>query len=1005
MTAQEFAAQLRQQYPGPTSRYKDDNELVSAWMKTNPEDSKLVGGEDGAASFSPVATALRVIPGALAAEGGPTGALIGGGGEGAAQLYEWLTQGTKFRPSQLASTAAISAIPFSGPAKELGPLKAIAEQALKGAGIGGASSVIRNVVEKKQLPSLGELAESTGLGAVLGGGVEGTLGRLASKMKVPDTVVKPAEDEAETVIERVKRGLKMVNTSDFEDEAHNSIPRAKGLSKAAQTAFPSIEKMPEEIRGDITDIMEKYHGFADSRRGVQPVERTQALAERLTVPLNQIKPGTAMSAEELVAHRDILASLMVDRADLAKKITAGNATEGDKAMFSQKNLEATIVLANYRGAKAEAGRALNILKTQARVFELGDQAFLEHVMDLPQFNKSVSEAARLMAEAGEDPAKQLAVMKQFSTRSVGDLATGAYYNSLLSGVKTPLRKTLGDAFNLITNMALPAVTAPVDMLRSAVTGKEREVFAGEMGQQLVGLWAALPKAIENAGFVLKNGFSLHTVQDLASGERSDFDILTHDLPGGFIPNAPTRVLKGVTDFFSTLAQHQELYSNAYAKALKAGLKEPGQIQDFMTKLIAGSGKDSQKLFAEADEYARRATFQDKGGPIVQAILDLKNNTKTNPMIRTAMTFLAPFVRLPGKILQRGLETSPAGFAMNAVQQGGRAGVQGMGRATMGSLALMPFVYLAMNGRLSGNGPSNPAEKEALYDKGWLPNSIKVGDKWVQYHLMQPFSTVMSVVGNAWDAFNSSNRTDKDAESIALQTIAKSVGSVLDQSYLAGLNSFMDAIHDPERFGQRWETQMAQGMVPASGLMRNISQAVDPVIRKPEGVEESMETIVPGMSENVPARLNRFGEPTTRPGGPIERGFLIPEISEEKHDPIGDMLERVGKTLGSPEGRLMNKGKKVTLTRDEQQTIEEAIGMERKTLLSPLLSNKNASKAAVESRLSEASRVVDERAMGMKKRGEPIVLNKLVPNIARKFNKGDYDRLYEAYLEKQKGAEE
>jgi hypothetical protein len=133
------------------------------------------------------------------------------------------------------------------------------------------------------------------------------------------------------------------------------------------------------------------------------------------------------------------------------------------------------------------------------------------------------------------------------------------------------------------------------------------------------------------------------------------------------------------------------------------------------------------------------------------------------------------------------------------------------------------------------------------------------------------------------------------------------------------------------------SQFAQGLVPASGLMRNVTQAIDPVVRKPEGAMEAVESIIPGMSQRVPARTGRFGQEITRPGGPLQRGFLVPEVSPEQQSPIGELLDRLDLAPGVPRpGKLMVNGQAIKPTRDQADAISRAIGRERQRLLVPLV---------------------------------------------------------------------
>jgi hypothetical protein len=214
-------------------------------------------------------------------------------------------------------------------------------------------------------------------------------------------------------------------------------------------------------------------------------------------------------------------------------------------------------------------------------------------------------------------------------------------------------------------------------------------------------------------------------------------------------------------------------------------------------------------------------------------------------------------------------------------------------------------------------------------------------------------------------------SDNAAEESATAALSGAASSFLDQSFLAGVSGLLDAINDPERNSKRFMSQFAQGLVPASGLMRNVTQAIDPVVRKPEGAMEAVESIIPGMSQRVPARTGRFGQEITRPGGPLQRGFLVPEVSPEQQSPIGELLDRLDLAPGVPRpGKLMVNGQAIKPTRDQADAISRAIGRERQRLLVPLVPSQAweslsegrrlGLKREVEDRLVEATRIVDSR---------------------------------------------
>lgn len=749
----------------------------------------------------------------------------------------------------------------------------------------------------------------------------------------------------------------------------SSVPPAGAIRPSRRLAFPSLEKMPEPIREDLQRMLEQHGGFQDQRRNVQPVARTEARSERIAIPLEQIKPGTALNAEELAAYKNAVASVMTERLPLAEKIKAGTATSADKVKFSELTDRATVLVSSYRGAKAEAGRALNILRSKARVLEYGDAAFLDQLLRDNRSEDEIRRLAELAAKAGNDPVKQLELLRESNRPTLTQLFEGAYYNSLLSGVKTHLRNAIGNSFNVAANLATPLGAAPIDAARSKMTGSARQVRLGEIPEAIAATAVSLPQAFRDAVFTLQHGFTPKAVAAAATGQ---FDTPRVELPGGLLTNLPSRALEAADTFFRTLAYNQELHAGAYAIA-RQGSNDADQVARRMADLLTGTTPEALELRDQAEKFAARAVFQEKPGKILGGLIHLTKGQDMPRAWRLAMTFVAPFVKTPANILRQGLEASPAGFMMSAAKEGGRRGAQAQGRAALGTIALAPIAYLAATGRLSGNGPTDRSERAALMESGWRPNSVRVGDQWVQYQLFQPLSVPMAAVANAWERFEKGAQDDDSADESFMAAIAGAGSSLLEQSFLAGLNGLLDAVQDPERNAKQWLEQTAQGAVPASGLLRNLSQAVDPVVRDPRGAKESIESIIPGLSKSVPPRLDRFGREVERPGGALERGFAVPGRSPETKDPVNALLRRLELTPDLPRTTALGD-----LSRDDELAVRKAIGQERYARLQKFVDRPGfdqlpaeRQQRLVENELREATTAVNQRAKALLARGQKV----------------------------------
>ena len=754
------------------------------------------------------------------------------------------------------------------------------------------------------------------------------LGAVARRRKLTLEAVRAVAEQGGYPV--VDDGPRPVQT-----EGGRVIPSTGRIPDDRLHEFPSIQKMPKAIRPDIEAMLQRYQGFENQRRGVQTWARTRELAKDVWLPLETLKPGKAINAEEADAYGNAIATALTMRQELLAK-GKDHLTDWEKLQVVHLTNVATSFTASYRGAKAEWGRMGGILRAQRRVLDLGESKFLDMALQAPGFQGDLAKIAKEALDAAGDPLKQLQLLRQRSAATWFDYVQAMYYANLLSGIKTHERNIIGNAFNALANIAMPLGAVPADLYRVARHGGERSMYASELPHAIAGTFVGIGRGVTNAAFTMRHGFRPSVVEAARQGR---FDVPRVELPGGLANpfNVPGRALEAADEFFWAIAYHQELYAGAFAQARTEGLEKADAIADRMAHLIASTdlstddGKAAADLFDRANEYADHATFNEKPGYVVRTLLKLKSPKAPIP-VRAVATIIVPFMKIAGAIMRQGFEWSPAGLVMKGGRSAdARVQAQARGRAALGSLALIPMVWLAATGRLTGAPPDDEGEREEFYALGKLGNAVKIGKHWVRYVLFQPYSVMLAAVASAWQAWEHSEQDEAAAQDAFMAGLAGAGKSLLDQSFLSGLESLQRALDEPKRAG-RWLSAFVTGLVPLSGLARNAAQAVDPVIRKPAGVKESVQAIVPGASANVPARRDRFGEPVTRPGGAVRRGFVVPEVSAASSDALVLALAKVQYRPTASDPTLTVRGERLTLTREQEDVLSEALGQEKRAAI-------------------------------------------------------------------------
>ena len=667
------------------------------------------------------------------------------------------------------------------------------------------------------------------------------------------------------------------------------------------------------IAANLPEVRQQVRGVVSHTAAAEAASELKVIADEV------FEPGTALNKEGMYAVAAAIRKQANEVGRLAKVATADGATDLDQLRLAQADQRLKNLQLSGRGAVAEAGRALGGINELKVAIETSDPTIIARTAD--GLRKGNRELREWWDTLPTDPHARYRALQERSKRPFGwDTIRNYYYANILSGVKTHLRNLVGNTANTIWNIGTIPVAAGMDALRVAARGGDREVFFREIGPQVYGAAQGLNQGVRDALFTFRYGMQPEVLKgavDAVDAGKFDF-VHTEFAGGGANPfNWPSRGLAAGDAVFRNIARYAERGGAAYAMARREGLKGDA-LKKRIADLQAGDTPDSRALIERSEEFATRAVFQESG-----EITDALRQLTRVPVLAQVMTFSMPFIRTPGNILRQGLESSPAGFAMKAARQGGRAGAQAQGRAAAGTAAVLGLAWMAHQGILSGAGPKDRAARDRLYETGWRPNSVKIGDTWVSYQLMQPLSVPASIIANTFEAVRDA-KDDEERATIVATAAARAGNSFLDQSFLVGMFDLASAVQDPERFAPRLFARTATGMVPFSGALRGVQQSTDPTIRQPEGFGENVLAAFPGLSTGIEPRIGRRGQTLTRPQGAwsgVDPFNVSPAVPP---DAVARELEATGVRLGAPSGRLtLPDGR--SLTRGGETAVKQEQG--------------------------------------------------------------------------------
>lgn len=163
--------------------------------------------------------------------------------------------------------------------------------------------------------------------------------------------------------------------------------------------------------------------------------------------------------------------------------------------------------------------------------------------------------------------------------------------------------------------------------------------------------------------------------------------------------------------------------------------------------------------------------------------------------------------------------------------------------------------LAQSGYVTGhfNDPSTRAKMEAA---GIPEMSVKIGDRWVGYGRLEPFSTIMGGVADWVQHEKSMAAEGKPLLDPATAAAAPKIfaQNFLDKTFTQGLTQMLMAIQDPGRHGT-WYANLAGGIVPAG--VGQAARVQDPTKRETkEGLASAGNVIqsrIPDIGLGLPSR--------------------------------------------------------------------------------------------------------------------------------------------------------
>jgi hypothetical protein len=318
-------------------------------------------------------------------------------------------------------------------------------------------------------------------------------------------------------------------------------------------------------------------------------------------------------------------------------------------------------------------------------------------------------------------------------------------------------------------------------------------------------------------------------------------------------------------------------------AKTGGLTDPAEIQKYVVDYYARNF--DPKLAAISEELvaqAEVATYTNRALPGTMTA-NIQNFISQHP----ALKLVAPFINTPMNLLKAAgqradapavaryiagrvwprlmpeVEATSNRFLRDMLSNDPRKVADAVGRISTGVGAAMFFTSEALAGNITGRGPTDPQQRQALIDTGWQPYSFRVGDGYISYARLDPFATFIGTAADMAEYMNHAEDVDDEDHATAITGLAIGMANnFTNKSYLTGFANLVDAMQAPEKKLPVFFRRQAAAFIPNVLGTAGYGFGQDPHLREVQSFTDALMDKIPYFSKQLPPRRNLLGEPMT-----------------------------------------------------------------------------------------------------------------------------------------------
>jgi len=676
---------------------------------------------------------------------------------------------------------------------------------------------------------------------------------------------------------------------------------AQSVNLEKQVLSDSTKRLELELAGE--KKTQSWDVTGEKGRAIlADVKRTNRVLEKA-------KAGEGLNTAEIHAIRQVNVSGIDRLAKMADDAVAGKLSPEDfNNQFTTFRDDIFVVASD---ASSEIGRALNYHKKEISVNRIA-RAFSKLEKGLN--DRQLKEFQRLNTD---NPAEVKRFLERLPDPKLKDYVIEYWYNAILSGIPTHVVNTASNTAWLAYQVPHRVHTALWDKVLTTFTGKARSRYLNEAVPMMAGYASGFKRGRRSAGQMMRTGelaeFETKWAQEmgtssLGSWERSPKKWMRKAAPAVTVF---TRALRAMDVWANSIAYDGEINSIARRVANRQGLTGEKRLEferNYKRTL-------PDKAHEQAMKQAKHSTFMDDPDPFTAWVLRLRKV----PVLGPGSQFIIPFVNTIGNLTKRGIEFTPGlGIAKEVVSRKMGRGMPTpdiVAKQVEGALLTLYILYKVDKGEIIGQSPKSKNERDAMYRQGKKPWSIKKGDTWIQYRRAEPWNTVIASVAIAHDRIKNA-KDDATRTEIFGECARGLTDNLIDSSYFQGMQQ---VFNKNEKFKEA-PFRFAASFVPYSSFWRSLNRAYEKYsegeakVREKSGWLSAFAQVIPGLSGNIPAELNAWGEEKINPGSVFQH-WLPYKWVQEKDDITEKALARLEIYPGLPGQHVTILDKKVKLDED------------------------------------------------------------------------------------------